>query len=203
MKIIDSAFSILYIQENALDMIEQSARICYASDIGKNQEGFLKNLIKRGHMTPFEQASATIKIVCDRGVMAELTRHRLASFNVQSTRYCNFSKGKFSNEITVVRPSFWNERSGAYGDWKKHMQTCEDTYMWLIETGNTPQEARSVLPNSLATEIIMTVNFRELMHIFKLRCSDASHPDMHHLMRPMLAEFKFQFPVIFGDIKGD
>lgn len=200
MKIIEPSFRILHIQDNALDVIESAARICYASEPQGNRGAFLKNLIERGHMTPFEQASATIKIVCDRGVMAELTRHRLASFNVQSTRYCNFSKGKFGGEITVVRPSSWNVGSAPYEEWAQHMLACEKAYLSLLEKGSTPQEARSVLPNSLATEIQMTVNFRELRHILKLRCSNTAHPDMRRLMLPMLEELKQRVPVVFDDI---
>ncbi len=131
-------------------------------------------------------------------MLAELTRHRLASFSVESTRYANYSKDKFGNEITVIKPFFWKEDSPQYQEWEKAMRACESSYMALIENGAKAQEARSVLPNSLKTDIIITANIREWIHIFNLRCHKASHPQMRQIMLPLLDEFNKRLPVLFG-----
>ena len=161
---------------------------------------FISRLIKTGHHTPLEMASATVEITCDRGVSHELVRHRLASFNQESTRYCNYEKAQFDNEITVIRPFFWKTNSALYSDWHRGMVNAESVYFDLLSLGATSQEARSVLPNSLKTSIIMTANMREWRHIFKLRCSKQSHPQMVQIMRPLLKEFYTRSPVIFEDI---
>lgn len=200
MNIIEPSFEIIEFPKNPLELIEKAARICYQSELSGNPGLFVERLITRGHMTPIEHVSATVKIVCDRGVMAELTRHRLASFNIQSTRYCNFSKNKFGSEITVIRPSFWEEDGLNYCEWKEAIRVAEEFYFSLLFQGATPQEARSVLPNSLATQIIMTANFREFLHVFKLRCSKHAHPQIREIALPMLKEFWNRCPVIFNDL---
>jgi len=199
MKIITPSVEIIDFTENALEKIEIAGRNCYASEIttAENTSKFISQLIKNGHETPLEFASATVKIICDRGVMAELTRHRLSSFAIQSTRYCNFSKDKFGNEITVIRPIFWPSNHMQYTLWKQACQVAEESYITLLKRGATAQEARSVLPNSLSTSIVMSCNLREWMHVFKLRCSKKSHPQIREVMLPLLAEFYFCTPVIF------
>lgn len=134
----------------------------------------------------------TVMFVCDRGVSHEFVRHRVASFAQESTRYCNYSKDKFGGEITVIEPFFfvdgyldtehWSER---YGAWTEAMRTCEETYNRLIADGATPQEARTVLPNSLKTELIITANESEWQHIIDLRytgVTGAPHPQMKESM---------------------
>ena len=200
MRICEPSFEILHFQDNALEMIETAARVCYASEPKGNTEDFIRRLIKMGHHTPLEMATATVKLICDRGVSHELVRHRLCSFNQSSTRYCNYSKDKFGGEITVIRPFFFKESSAKYSDWRKAMVACEGAYLDLIAGGATPQEARSVLPNSLKTEIVISANMREWRHIFKLRCGKASHPQMRQSMLPVLAEFYRRCPVLFEDI---
>ena len=200
MKICEPSFKIIDFTENALELIERAGRICYQSEPTGNPEAFVKRLIYSGHHTPLEMAHATVEIVCDRGVMAELTRHRLASFNVASTRYQNYSKDKFGNEITVIRPFFWEENTKLYNEWEFAMFSAEVSYMRLLELGATPQEARSVLPNSLKTEIVVSANFREWMHLLKLRCGKAAHPQIKQICLPLLEEFHRLVPVLFDDI---
>ena len=200
MKIIKPSHKVTFFQENALEQIERSGRICYQSEATGSPETFVRRLIKMGHETPLEQASATVEFVCDRGVSHELVRHRLASVNQSSTRYCNYSKAKFGNEITVIRPAFWKINSALYADWYRCMVNCEYVYFDLLSLGATPQEARSVLPNSLKTDIMVTANFREWKHVLNLRCSKASHPQMRQIMLPVLAEFYRRLPVVFEDI---
>ncbi|MBF0303070.1 MAG: FAD-dependent thymidylate synthase [Desulfamplus sp.] len=207
MKIIEPYFEILHIAE-AEDIyrhLELAARNCYKSEeyiAEGTAEEFLQRILKSGHESVIEHVSITVRIVCDRGVLAELTRHRLASFSVESTRYANYSKDKFGSEITVIKPFFWQEDSPQYQEWKKAMQASENAYMNLIQSGAKAQEARSVLPNSLKTDIIITANIREWLHIFNLRCSKASHPQMREIMIPLLAEFNKRLPVLFGNLYG-
>jgi len=129
-----------------------------------------------------------------------LVRHRLASYSQESTRYANYSKNKFGNEITVIRPCFWEETSPEFIEWKKAMETSEESYLKLISMGARPEQARSVLPNSLKTEVVMTCNLREIRHILALRCSNAAHPQIREVMRPLLKDLHGKIPVIFDDI---
>ena len=140
-----------------------------------------------------EHAWYSVHIICDRGVSHELVRHRDASFAQESTRYCNYSKGKYGNEITVIEPYFWKEDSEQYQLWWKSCAYLEEMYMQLINSGSTPQEARSILPNSLKTEIVITAPVYEWRHIFNLRVlgiTGAPHPQMKEVMEPVYEEMK-------------
>ncbi|MBF0229769.1 MAG: FAD-dependent thymidylate synthase [Desulfamplus sp.] len=205
MKIIEPYFEILMMADakEIYRHLELAARNCYKSEehiAEGTAEEFLERILKFGHESVIEHISITVRIVCDRGVLAELTRHRLASFSVESTRYANYSKDKFGSEITFIKPFFWKEDSPQYQEWEKAMQASERAYMNLIKSGAKAQEARSVLPNSLKTDIIITANIREWLHIFNLRCSKASHPQMRQIMIPLLSEFNNRVPVLFGSI---
>ena len=164
---------------------------------------FVRRIIDSGHHSVIEHVSASVRIVCDRGVTHELVRHRLASFSQESTRYCNYGSGKFGREITVIRPYFWEAGEREYTLWRRAMVAAESAYLGLLDAGATPQEARSVLPNSLKTEIVVTANFREWRHIFTLRTAKAAHPQMREIMLPLLAEFKRRIPIVFDDIGGE
>jgi thymidylate synthase (FAD) len=148
-----------------------------------------------------EHISVTVKFVCDRGVSHEIVRHRLASYSQESTRYCNYSKGDFNGEITVIEPCFLVPGTAGYDMWYKACQMAEQYYFSMLDWGCTPEEARAVLPNSLKTELVMTANLREWRHFFKLRASKAAHPQMRELTVPLLGEFKEKIPVVFDDIK--
>jgi len=134
----------------------------------------------------------TVLFVCDRGVSHEFVRHRPASFGQESTRYCNYTKGQFGSEITVIEPLFWDKTSAEYATWKKACETSEELYFELIKLDATAQEARSVLPNSLKTEIFITATEKEWQHIVNLRyhgTTGAPHPQMKEVMAlayPML-----------------
>jgi len=147
----------------------------------------------------------TVKFITDRGVSHELVRHRLASFLQESTRYCNYGNDKFGKEITVIRPSDWDKWSEtAKTCWKNGIDHAETVYLTMIFNGATPQQARSVLPNSLKTEINVKANFREWMHIFQLRAiSKAAHPDMRALMIPLYEKCREVLPCVFdlGEIQ--
>lgn len=205
MKIISASHEILFIQDSAsiLRQIETAGRTCYKSEDKITQDsskGFVKGIIKSGHHSVIEHISITVRFICDRGISHELVRHRLAAFSQESTRYANYSKDKFGNEITVIKPVFWSEASEAYGYWLAAMKNAEDAYLNLLKTGAKAEEARSVLPNSLKTEVVMTCNLRQWRHVLNLRCSKAAHPQIREIMLPLLKELHEKIPVVFDDL---
>lgn len=209
MKVINPSFEILTpISDGGIEelkLIERIGRVCYKSEEkitedGESAKKFVAMLIKRGHEAMIEHGSISVKFVCDRGVSHELVRHRIASFAQESTRYCNYSQDKFGSELTFIKPCFWEEGSYAYEEWKYSVATAERIYMNLLGHDATPQEARSVLPNSLKTEITITANYREWRNIFKLRTAMAAHPQMREIMVPLLDDLKVKLPIIFDDI---
>lgn len=205
MKIINASYSIETPIDGAeiLKRIEKAGRTCYKSEkriTEESAENFVRTLIERGHESVLEHASITVRFVCDRGVSHEIVRHRIASFSQESTRYCNYSNDRFRNEITFIKPCFLEDGTGGYKLWKQAMFVAEKEYFDLLNWGFTPQEARSVLPNSTKTEIIMTANLREWRHFLKLRTAKAAHPQMRELTVPLLKELQEWIPVIFDDI---
>lgn len=190
-----------------LKRLERAGRTCYKSEekiTDSSAIEFIKMIIDKNHETVLEHEKLTVRIICDRGVTHEIVRHRIASYSQESTRYCNYSKEKFGKEITVIKPCFWSEAdpktSEKYAVWERSMREAEKAYFELISLGSTPQEARSVLPNSLKTEIVMTMNLREWRHFFKLRTAKEAHPQMREISQPLLDKFKEIIPIIFDDI---
>lgn len=224
MKLIKSSYEILsdINSDGILKAIEVAGRTCYKSEdkiTSDSAKEFVRKIIKSGHESVIEHRSLSIRFVCDRGVGHELVRHRLASFSQESTGYCNYSNDKFDNQITFIIPEwlkevdgcdivsdvyFWNKdllNQNPTTTWMKSLILAEDTYNSLLKDHNwTPQQARSVPPNSLKTEIVITANLREWRTIFKQRTSKAAHPQMRELMCPLLDELKEKLPVIFDDI---
>lgn len=205
MKIIEPGFEILDLFDGneLLKKIERIGRVCYKSEIGITNDSaikFVKNIVKNGHESVIEHEKITVKIICDRGVSHELVRHRIASYSQESTRYCNYYADKFGNELTFIKPYFWNEDIEKYIIWENTMFYIEKAYMQLIEVGAKPQEARSILPNSLKTEIIVTMNLREWRHFFKLRADKAAHPQMRQIALPLLKKFQEDIPVVFDNL---
>jgi len=187
-----------------LKQIEKVGRTCYKSEDKITEDSaikFVTGLITRGHEAMIEHNSISVRFICDRGVSHEIVRHRLASFGQESTRYCNYSNDKFSNQITVIEPYFTEKYSPQYLLWECACRHAEVSYFQLLEEGWKPQEARSVLPTCLKTEIVVTMNLREWRHFFKLRTPGTAHPQMRELTIPLLAEFKKLIPIIFDDIK--
>lgn len=185
--------------------IEAAGRTCYKSESKGSYEAseqFVRKLILSGHEAMVEHASATFRIICDRGVTHEIVRHRLASYAQESTRYCNYSKDKFGNELTFIKPLFWEEGSAQYKLWYNMCEEAEQAYMALINAKATPQEARSVLPNSLKTEIVVTMDVREWRHFMKLRCAPDAHPQMREVALEILRQFRESTPVLVEDIPG-
>lgn len=205
MKIIPASFEIM---ENPstdilLRNIEMYGRVCYKSENGitsDSAESFIRRIINSGHESVIEHEKITVKIICDRGVTHEIVRHRIASYSQESTRYCNYAKDKFGNELTFIKPCFWKENESAYDIWCEQMQSIENAYLHLIELGTPPEQARSILPNSLKTEIVVTMNLREWRHFFKLRTSTRAHPQMREISIPMFEKMRTILPPVFDDI---
>lgn len=208
MRIVSPSFSFNHeIDGNEIiKLLEKAARVCYKSEekiTSDSAKPFLKSIIARGHESVLEHEKITVTVVCDRGVSHEIVRHRIASYSQESTRYCNYCNEKFGNELTFIKPCFWQENDYCYQIWKQEMQQIENAYNVLIGHGASPQEARSVLPNSLKTEIVMTMNIREWRHFFKLRTSKAAHPQMREIAQMMLTEFAKRIPIVFDDILSE
>ena len=190
-------------QDIILKHIERAGRVCYKSErkiSDRSAEPFIKQIIARGHESVIEHYSITFRIICDRGVTHELVRHRLASYSQESTRYCNYSNEGFGKEITFIRPCFWEKEDTKFLIWEKAMGEAERFYMALIEEGATPQEARDVLPNSVKTEIFVTMNIRSWRHFIKLRTSKLAHPQMREVASMIHTILREKLPVLFEDI---
>lgn len=221
MKLIKPYFSIVDEIDGMgiLKKLEKIARVCYKSEEKITDDScfkFIENIIKRGHEAIIEHVNVTVKVVCDRGVSHEIVRHRIASYAQESTRYCNYKGG-----VTFIIPLWLNDciPEGEYitfandalhkvlpddaACWWAYMLSCEANYKSLLSKGWTPQQARSVLPNSTKTEIVMTMNLRELRHFFKLRASVSAHPQAQEIAYSILLKFKQLVPVIFDDIPMD
>ncbi len=205
MRIIEPSFEFMedIDGKTILRRIERAGRVCYKSEdriSGESARKFIASIISNGHESVLEHEKITVKITCDRGVSHEIVRHRIASYSQESTRYCNYAKDKFGNEITVIKPCFWSEDSNEYRAWKDAMAEAEKAYFKLIDMGASPQEARSVLPNSLKTEIVITMNIREWRHFFKLRIAERAHPQMREIVFKVLDGMRRELPEVFEDI---
>ncbi len=204
MRIVKQGYQILYptTQEQGLDIlkfIERAARICYKSEVGSDVNlGFIRSLIKKGHLAMIEHGNDIIvKFTVDRGISHEQVRHRIASYAQSSTRYCNYSKDKFGKEITVIQPPF--HTIAAFDRWFRVMTCCEQGYMEVLDIGELPELARSVLPTSLMTELIVKANPREWRHILRLRTAKSAHPQMRELMIGLKQELGKLVPVLFDE----
>ena len=211
--------------EKILKNLERFGRTCYKSEdkiTSDSARKFVAGIMKSGHESVIEHEKVTVRIICDRGVTHEIVRHRIASYSQESTRYCNYCKDKFGSGITFIEPFFFNREAprktipvptlnnwlisenkeiNEFDIWLMVMAVTEWGYATLIEDfGRSPQEARSVLPNSLKTEIVITFNLREWRHFFRLRVSKKAHPQMREITIPFLKEFQRRIPIIFDDI---
>jgi thymidylate synthase (FAD) len=194
--------------EQVLKKIEHCGRVAYASWDKEGQgtaEKFVQMIIKLGHESVLEHASVTAIIECDRSTAQQLTRHRLASFTMQSQRYCNYSADKFDKEVRFVLPEFKETGDGdknleAYATWQLHMNISEQHYFDLLKLGCSPEDARSVLPNSTACVLAMTANMREWRHIFKVRTEICAQHNVRRVMSELMAKMSEKVPCLFADI---
>lgn len=216
MKIINAGYEILKPDPidgiDILKHLERCARTAYKSEDkitedGESAKKMIKRLIQSGHESTLEHGGMTVKFTVDRGVSHEIVRHRLASYTQESTRYCSYNKDKFGNEITVIDPAPMLEPDDeyydillGYSDWYDACYDAEKRYFDMLDKGCSPQEARSVLPNSLKTEVVMTANWREWRHFLKLRSAPDAHPQIREVAIPLLNELHEKIPVLFDDI---
>ena len=194
----------------SIESIEVAARVCYKSE-GKitmtSAKPMFEMLLRNGHNAMIEFGWMFYKVICDRGVTHEIVRHRLFSYAQESTRYCNYSGG-----IEFIIPCWSVLQSAEFSSWPEvgelatntelwlsHMSQSERTYIQMIRGGWTPQQARSVLPNSLKTEICIAGNFREWRHFFKLRTAKSAHPQMQEVANMILVDAKKCVKTVFDD----
>lgn len=212
MILVKPSAKIIAITNNPLQLIEETGRTCYKSEdkiTSESAKPFVEMILKRGHESVIEHASATVRFVVDRGVSHEIVRHRLASYSQESTRYCDYNKG----HVTFIIPPWCTDvREGEWGDFYEGLTLESDIWLKAIyhsemfykrlreEKGWKPEQARSVLPNSLKTEIVMTANLRQWRLVFKQRTAMAAHPSMREVIIPLLKEFQKIVPIIFDDI---
>ena len=181
--------------KEALRIVEKAARTCYRSfdrSGPETAEPLIRHCINMGHESVLEHVSFGLRIVTDRGVMAELTRHRIGiAFSIESTRYC-----RYNGDIEFITPWWYEGKDSAF---EKACTVAEESYKALLKNGLSPQGARAVLPLCLKTEIVVTANLREWRHIFHLRRSPAAHPDMRRVMDAAFWMAKTEYPVFFED----
>jgi len=219
MRLIKSFIEFLNMTDLPLRAIEDAGRTCYKSEDKArpdSAEMFVRMLIERKHLAMIEHASASYRVICDRGVTHEIVRHRLFSYAQESTRYCNYKGG-----VTYIIPPWLNLEEGEYyiydgecrcneikfkplvdsESWLDSLYRAECTYSHLINrTAWTPQQARGVLPNALKTEIVITGNLREWLHFFELRCAPTAHPQMQEVANMILQDIRNRISVIFDKL---
>lgn len=185
--------------------IERACRTCYRSEGKITEDSYKKlltNCITRGHESVLEHEKVTVRIYSDIGSYKDLTRHRFASFSVESTRYCSYNKDKWGNEIAVINPIYIEDKE-VYETWEKTLKEMEKGYLKMKELGATNDMCREVLPHSTAAEYTMTANIREWKHILSLRATNHVHPAVRQIMIPLLKYFKEEMPEIFDDVAYD
>lgn len=206
MKIVTPSIEITFFVPESGESIEQTiekaGRTCYKSEdkiTDDSSEKFVNMLRERGHDAMLEFGYAMARIVADRGCSHELVRHRPPSYAQESTRYCNYGKGKFNKEITILdQPEM--PIGPALIVWENASRQAEQHYMTLLDYGVKPEIARSILPIGLKTEIVISTNMREWRHIFELRCSKAAHPTIRNIMLEALNVFYKKVPSLFSDL---
>ena len=216
MEVIEQSFEIMVMPIGALELIEKAGRTCYKSEAKitpDSSKKFVNGLKKSGHHSVIEHSFATVRFITDRAVTHELVRHRLCSFSQESQRYVNYG----SDHIKFIKPvwakNIKNKTYDLYPSTDFSLGTSE--YIWINAMIDSelrykellqywkPEQARTVLPNSTKTEIVVTANLREWMHIFKLRTSKAAYPQIRELMISCLKEFNKYVPVLFEDLIVD
>jgi thymidylate synthase (FAD) len=212
LKIIKPTFEVItpfgplskYMGERLLRFIEAQARISHRSEDKQTRDSWRKFIqmvcLDRGDLSVIEHANLTVHFRVDRGVMAELTRHRTLSFTIESTRFVNYKK---QGELEFVEPIEFQDKTKftKVWPWEQSIAESERAYLEMVERGIRPQEARSVLPNALATTISATGNLRTWRHVLLLRTTREAHPDMRNIMIPLLKELQEKVPLIFDDIE--
>ena len=204
MKLIKPSYDIINLEDRdvILKRLELAGRTAYKSEDKITEDSaskFIKMIVKRGHFSVIEHASMTVKFIFDRGISHEMVRHRIASYTQESTRYCNYTKKNEDGGLNII-DIVDHMTLEQYDIWLDTMAYLEAQYQTLLAAGAPPQIARSVLPNSLKTEIIVTANLREWREIFRQRAAAAAHPQIREVMKPLLNEMSEFLPEIFNNV---
>lgn len=184
--------------------LELAAKQCYRSQDNITDESykkFLSGCINRGHESVIEHEKISIRMCCDVGCYKDLTRHRLASFSIESTRYCSYNKGKFGGELKFIEPCNIEKDTEEYKVWYNCMQDIEEAYMKMSKLNCYPDQLRILLPHSTAGELYMTADMREWRHILSLRAAKYAHPSVQQMMIPLLRHLQNEMPELFGTIE--
>ena len=213
-ELVRPSYRILSFPEDAERFLEWVARTCYKSEdriTPGSQITMCNRLIESKHESVLEHLVITVKFVIDRGVSHEFVRHRLASYTQKSTRYVNCEKKGY---VFVIPPWLPEVEPGTYeyhtmpgywpddaGIWFQALGNSAFAYQRLLEGGWTPQQARTVLQNSLETELVVTANIREWRHILKLRTASSAHPQFREVACPLLGDFLERSPILFQGIQ--
>ena len=204
MKIIDPMIEVEnYDGIKIMKNIERACRTCYRSEgliTNDSYKRLLTNCINRGHESVLEHEKITVRMICDIGVYKDLTRHRFANFSIESTRYCNYGKDKFNNEIKFVNPVNMDSKE-LFNEWYSACTEIEQRYLKMAELKATSDQLRMILPHSTAAQVTMTANIREWKHILELRASKMAHLSIQQLLIPLLLKFKEDMPEIFDNIE--
>lgn len=191
---------------NIMKKIERAMRTCYRSEGITTDDSYkklLKIAIDSSHLSVLEHEKISILMTCSLNTYKDLTRHRIgSSFSIESTRWCNYSKDKFENELKFINPVYIDDEF-KYSVWKNCMQSIEDYYMDMSKVKAKPDELRTMLPHSIAADVYMTANIREWRHILQLRTTNRVHPEIRQLLIPLLLKFKEDMPELFNDIEYD
>lgn len=186
--------------------IERAMRTCYRSEGTMTEDSYKRLLgmaLTSGHESVMEHEKITVRLRCSVGTYKDLTRHRIGTaFSIESTRWCNYGKDKFDNQIRFIDPIYIREQN-TKAIWTKCMETIEENYMKGAAMGMKPDELRLMLPHSTAADVTMTCNIREWRYILKLRTQKNVHPEIRQLLIPILLKFKYTMPELFNDIEYD
>ena len=201
-----------------LKTLEKVARTCYKSEDKITEDDssarkLIGTIMQVHHESILEFVDITVKFTCSRVTSQSIVRHRLGSYAQESTRYCNYSKDKFDNQLTFIIPQWSTLSQGEYTIddvlenaeprdciFLENCKNAELIYNRLVKVGCRAEEARDVLPFCTKTEINVKYNLREWRHFFELRCSSKAHPEIRLLARTLLKRFHEEIPLIFDDL---
>ena len=205
-KIVEQSYEIMtpIDGEAILKHLELCARNCYKSEgliTEDSAHKMIKKLVELKHEAMIEHFAITVKFTTDLSFYKDVTRHRIASFAIESTRYCMYAKEKFGNEVTVIKPCNILDGTPEYAEWLQCMKDIERAYLAMADLGCKPDQCRMLLPHSVKADVILTANLREWRHIFKLRADKAAHPGIQVLMKALLKDFSSKIPVLFDDLQ--
>jgi thymidylate synthase (FAD) len=186
-----------------LKQIEQIARTSTRSGEEITEDSYTKlipHLLSKGHYTPFEFYTITVRFTSSRGVLDEIRTHRIGSYVMESTRYCNYSKKRYDKEISFCIPE-WVDMDSTV--WLSSMEQAEKNYFALLDAGWKAEQARGVLPLDIASTMTTCYNLRQWREFFKLRTAKATHSELRRLSIPLLEVFKMEIPYVFDDINNN